>query len=175
MMKHEHVLILGKEVCEWTIEEFDDFRKMNDWEQAVYEAMDDIYGKNNGIDTLAQAFNQDFSDKWYAYRKHLILTEQLKAELATPVIIDGRSYKKLKVFNVYHLGWESDSKGFVVTDGYQKHFVLTNHGDPYLAKPQEIRNLMKNYLQTVDEMQHALGIVNETDDVKEIKHVKTII
>jgi hypothetical protein len=158
-VKNAHLLIQGKEVCQWNIEDFQDFRKMNDWEQAVYEKVDEIYGQNNGINTLAQAFDEEFAEKWYMHRNTLIRAEEMNRKMAEPIEIEGRTYRKIKIFKVYHSGWECDSEGFVVTDGYRYHLVLTNHGQPYLATVEEAQKLMNNYRQAIEDTQYALNLL----------------
>lgn len=69
--------------------------------------------------------------------------------------------RTLLEFPVMYSGWECDYVGWVKerADG-SRVIVLTNHGTPYEASPQELRYCMAKYQDALDKSQDALDLLN---------------
>ena len=69
--------------------------------------------------------------------------------------------KEIFKFPVLWEGWECDSLGWVVEDDDGSRFiVMTNHGSPYEADPQELRDRIAEYHRVITESERALSLLN---------------
>lgn len=76
--------------------------------------------------------------------------------------VQGKSYEVIYAFDVMFVGWECDPKGWVVKDSDGvKYAVLTNHGTPYIAEPIELRRMISEYEQVIEQTNKALQILNQ--------------
>ena len=68
--------------------------------------------------------------------------------------------KKIFEFTVLWEGWECDSVAWVVekSDG-SRRLVMTNHGSPYEADPQELRDRIAEYQRVIAESEMALALI----------------
>lgn len=64
-------------------------------------------------------------------------------------------------FEIAHVGWECDSKGWVVELAGKRHLILTNHGSPYIAQARELRDRLKVYAGLVSVTVDALQLLEE--------------
>jgi hypothetical protein len=66
------------------------------------------------------------------------------------------------IFKVYYSGWEVDYEGYVkqTKDG-KNYIVLTDHGAKYVAKPEELRDLINEYENAITDTKNALMLVEE--------------
>jgi hypothetical protein len=84
-------------------------------------------------------------------RQNEINYEKERARNAT-VVVDGEEYKTLSFFDMYHLGWEMDTKAWVVEKNGKAALVHSSHGNTYFvddpmvvlqAKIKELNNNIK--------------------------------
>ena len=69
-------------------------------------------------------------------------------------------YKTLMIFPVAHLGWECDSKGYVVKDAKgEVYLILTSHGGFYLADKEELIEKLSEYQEWIDKTKAALNLL----------------
>jgi hypothetical protein len=80
-------------------------------------------------------------------------------ELATPIVVDGKPYRKIMTFSVMYSGWECDSSAWVVDADGENKIVMTNHGKPYFSTVAELEGLISGYQQTLNETQEAIEMV----------------
>lgn len=75
----------------------------------------------------------------------------------------NKNLKVLYHFSIAHVGWECDDIGWVVEDSETKerHIVLTDHGGPYIADPEELRTKCNEYDRLKKETQTALDFFFE--------------
>lgn len=64
-------------------------------------------------------------------------------------------------FDVLWSGWECDSNGRVYEHDGERFLVLTNHGTPYRADPQELRDKIEEYRTTIFATEEALRLLAE--------------
>src|ERR1700758_4623357 len=50
------------------------------------------------------------------------------------VVVDGEEYKTINYFDMYHLGWEMDTKAWIVETVHGPRLVLSNHGTRYFSE-----------------------------------------
>lgn len=84
------------------------------------------------IDNLKDFYGDDLWNE-IQKRSDQIFAEAEKVRNAT-VEVDGVVYPTVTFFDFYHLGWECDSKAWIVTKDGKDALVLTNHGDPYFPE-----------------------------------------
>lgn len=110
---------------------------------------------------------QDTIESWYGEELHnevqkrfeQLAKEDEKKRYAT-VTVDDEEYKTITYFDMYHLGWECDTKGFVVETRNGPRFVLTNHGTAYFAEAATIEAKIKELNGAVKAMKSALTAVS---------------
>lgn len=76
-------------------------------------------------------------------------------------IISDRLKKKLKLlscFDIAHVAWECDSIGYIVEeeDTKKRHIILTSHGAPYIAKVEELHEILEEYERLEYETKEAI-------------------
>lgn len=59
---------------------------------------------------------------------------EAERKLNSEVDVDGVTYKVVQYFDVYHLGWEMDTKAWVIEKDDGIALVHTNHGTPYIVE-----------------------------------------
>lgn len=67
-------------------------------------------------------------------------------------------------FSILHSAWEHDYKGWILEENGKKKLVLTNHEIPYVAKRQELLDLMDKYQQAMNETRQALRVLGEDSE-----------
>lgn len=108
-------------------------------------------------DTLATHFGEELHNE-VMKRFEQLAKEDEKKRYAT-VTVDDESYETITYFDMYHLGWECDSKGFVVKTDNGPKLVLTDHGNPYFASEETIKNKIKELNGAVKAMKTALTVI----------------
>ena len=67
----------------------------------------------------------------------------------------------LKQFSVLHEGWECDYIGYVCkNDRGENVLVLTNHGQPYIANKQELKDKIEEYKKVIKESEDSLSLLS---------------
>jgi len=70
----------------------------------------------------------------------------------------NKNDKIIMEFSVLWEGWECDSKGWVKErEDKTRYLVLTDHGSPYEAKPEDLLNRIKSYEEVIELSKKALG------------------
>lgn len=79
--------------------------------------------------------------------------------MSKSLYIRGEKFKKIMEFDVLHLAWECDSKGWIV-ENYSsgRYIVLTNHGSPYIAPQEELIKLIESYQSVINKTKEALAL-----------------
>jgi hypothetical protein len=108
-------------------------------------------------DTLATHFGEELHNEVHK-RLEQLAKEDEKKRYAT-VTVEDEDYETITYFNMYHLGWECDTKGFVVKTADGPKFVLTNHGTAHFASEETIKNKIKELNGAVKAMKSALTAV----------------
>jgi hypothetical protein len=68
-------------------------------------------------------------------------------------------------FDVAHVGWECDSRGFIVEDNAKNRFIiLTSHGSPYFATEKELDNLVATYVKLASSTVDAMNVLKGTSE-----------
>lgn len=109
-----------------------------------YEKIQDFYGKD-----LEDAIQNRFQE--YA-------REEERERYAT-VTVDDVEYKTIDFFDMYHLGWECDTKGFLVEKDGKQVVVLTNHGNPYFADIESLKKKVKELNANVKALKSIISSV----------------
>lgn len=127
------------------------------WEfnDALWES---IPVKVDPSDTIDMHFGEELGAE-LTKRYEALSKEEEKKRYAT-VTVDDEEYKTITYFDMYHLGWECDTKGFVVETRNGPRFVLTNHGTPKFAEAATIEAKIKELNGAVKAMKSALTAVN---------------
>lgn len=79
--------------------------------------------------------------------------------------VNGEAVEVVYEFPILYSGWECDHTGWVVKNDAGINLVLTDHGDPYYAKPEELRTLMEKYKATMIKTGEAYRLLEKTDNV----------
>lgn len=80
-------------------------------------------------------------------------------EVKTMIAKTGKLLRVLSRFQMAYVGWECDSKGFVVEDeNKERYIILTNHGSPYFAKREELVNQINLYQSWIANTTDALTV-----------------
>ena len=77
------------------------------------------------------------------------------------ITVDGREYEVLAEFPVYHIGWEMDNVGWIISANRDKKIVLTNHGRKRFSSEKELRVLFDEYKAAHKLHMKALSIYKE--------------
>lgn len=155
-MKNENLLVAGGLAKDVNASSFLTALEMNQWEQQVYPAIDKEI-PDNKFNSLSEIFGEEFSKIWYAHRNELITAED-KARVKM-VSVGEKQYIACFVFDVMHSGWECDATGWIVEDNGEKKLVLSNHGETYFAKKEELSQVMNGYKEVLEETQKAFDML----------------
>ena len=83
-----------------------------------------------------------------------------KVELASKNV-DLSSLKTIYEFDIYYCGWECDSRGWIKEDKEgNRYVVMTDHGGECIAKPEDLRGLIKSYEKAIEGTEKALELLN---------------
>ncbi len=85
--------------------------------------------------------------QYFAYEN-----EQKKLELE----YNGQKIKAEKVINVLWSGWECDDKVWLIKEDNKKKIIATNHGYPYVADINFLKEKMKEYQKAIQETEELL-------------------
>jgi hypothetical protein len=108
-------------------------------------------------DTLDAYFGEELGNELTKRRQQLAKDEE-KARYAI-ITVEDEEYETITYFDMYHLGWECDTKGFVVKTATGPKFVLSNHGTYLFASEETIKNKIKELNGAVKAMKSALTVV----------------
>ena len=68
--------------------------------------------------------------------------------------------KIVMTFPVLYSGWECDGEATIIQTKKGEHkLIMTSHGQPYEAKPQELMDKINEYRKAIVESQKALIMV----------------
>lgn len=86
-----------------------------------------------------------------------------KAEEASMHIqVEGKHFKAIKKIRVLWESWECDSTAWIVEDNSERKVVMTNHGQHYFAKKEDLESKIKEYKDIINETEEALSMLNDT-------------
>jgi hypothetical protein len=88
------------------------------------------------------------------------ITREAEREHFATVTVDDVEYKTIDFFDMYHLGWECDTKGFLVEKDGKQVVVLTNHGTPYFADVEVLKNKAKELAAAVKALKVVIASVD---------------
>lgn len=72
-----------------------------------------------------------------------------------------KAYRKLFAFAVLHTGWELDATAWVAElDNGQRVLVMSNHGNEYIAQPQELLEKIAEYENCIADSKRALDMLS---------------
>lgn len=91
----------------------------------------------------------------------VIKGENMISEKILNSIIDSKKITKiLYEFEIMWVGWEIDSKGWIVQcDDNTKRIVMTNHCTPYFATENDLISKIKDYQGAIDNTKKAIEIL----------------
>lgn len=85
--------------------------------------------------------------QYFAYEN-----EQKKLELE----YNGKKIKAEKVIDVLWAGWECDDKVWLIKEDNKKKIIATNHGSPYIADANFLKEKLKEYQKAIQETEELL-------------------
>jgi hypothetical protein len=134
---------------------------INQWVDDFWTVLDATYStsETSHIECMNDIFGQGFDEKRQIIYDVMSKKEEISADLAKPVTVDGVSYKKIKLFNILHLGWESDYKAWVVDTPEGNKLVLTDHGSPYFATKEKLEEYVSSYQKVIQDTQDAISLL----------------
>jgi hypothetical protein len=98
--------------------------------EELYQFCDDMWTfVPETIDTLDDFYGPELMVE-IKKRQDAIIKEKERKRNAT-VEVDGTVYKTINYFDMYHLGWESDTKAWVVEKDGAAALVHSSHGGTY--------------------------------------------
>ena len=169
-MIYDHILVNGVSIVDTNFEEMNeqDFFTFSDGLWDIIESTGVVL-KNN--DTWENIYSEGLA-KRLRNKVEKILAEQrvkkLEEELSTPIEVDGKLYRKIYKFEIMYVGWECDSYGWVVVDeDNNRHLLLTNHGQEYIAHQNELTSLIKTYEEKIEETKKALNLLDNIGNQNE--------
>jgi hypothetical protein len=116
-----------------------------------------VPGTPDPTDTLLKFYGEDL-DKEINNRFQELAREAERERYAT-VTVDDVEYKTIDFFDMYHLGWECDTKGFLVEKDGKQVVVLTNHGDPFFADIETLKKKVKELSANVKALKSIISAV----------------
>lgn len=134
---------------------------INQWVDDFWSVLDSTYttAETSHIECMNDIFGQGFDEKRQAIHNEMFKKEEESADLATLIKINGVSYKKVRMFNVLHLGWESDYKAWIVETPDGNRLVLTDHGAPYFAPKEKLEQYIESYQKVIQDMQDSMNLL----------------
>lgn len=99
----------------------------------LYQFTDDMWTfVPESIDTLDEFYGPALLAEIKKRQEALIKEEERKRN--AKVVVDGDEYNTINYFDMYHLGWESDTKAWIVDKAGTPTLVHSNHGGTYFVK-----------------------------------------
>lgn len=149
----------------------DDFEKLSKISELMNDAIGYLPDFKNVYDWQS-IFGKEIGDAIDAHWKKVVYAKygdpeenekkRLAEILATPVVIDGKTYMREWSFNVFHHAWECDETIWIAKDEAGKKAVIaTNHGGFILADRKLIDDQIAQADEHISEMKKALRILSE--------------
>lgn len=138
--------------------QIEDIWKMDD--ETLYGFIDDMWTfVPEEVENIDDFFGPDLMGL-VRTRQNEIHQENERKRNAT-VVVEDVEYKTLAFFDMYNLGWECDTKGWVVDKDGVATLVLSDHGNPFF--PQN----------GVDSLQRKIKELN--NNIKALKSAVTLL
>lgn len=77
-----------------------------------------------------------------------------------------KEYPVLQQFDIMHLGWETDTKGWIIDDHGNNKIIMTDHGHLYEASRKELEEKIKEYQSILNDSLTALSFIPEVKKTK---------
>lgn len=123
----------------------------------LWELVDKPWFNSTPAPRLQDFYGEDL-DKEINNRFQELAREAERERYAT-VTVDDVEYKTIDFFDMYHLGWECDTKGFLVEKDGKQVVVLTNHGDPFFADIESLKKKVKELSANVKALKSIISAV----------------
>jgi hypothetical protein len=153
----KNMIVMGKPARDFDIEACTSVEQMQDWEIEFWVQFELHFADNHEAQLLKDVFGEDFDAQFLAKRGALLKAKHLK----DAVVVNGVAYDAIMKFPVMHCGWESDAEGSLVNTDEGRKLVLSNHGQNYFAKAEELEAILTGYLDVVDQTELALKLLAE--------------
>jgi hypothetical protein len=146
------------------LKQIDDIWKMT--RDQVSALIDELYQyvPEEGPDDSIRAYFGEELDQALLDRYDEIYAE-IERKRNEEVTVDGVTYKVIQFFDVYHLGWELDTKAWVVEKDGGVALVHSNHGTNYFVEDgiTFLKSKVKELNGNVKTMKTSISILELND------------
>lgn len=157
-MGYGHLVIMGKPVDETDIEGFASYEDLAAWRAEIWPAFDAAYlgvSMKDGPQTHADLFGREFVKRLESELDRLKALDELKK----PLVVQGESYRVLKIIDVLWSGWECDGVAWVVETPTGNRLVMTNHGSHFFAEASALQARINSYRIAQEASEEALALL----------------